>query len=234
LEALRAEGGPRVNKLWLVKGLGGGPVEEILREARARGVLFQWVDRHRLTEMLRTAAHQGVAARTSGVVYAELEDLWRKGTPSPLLLLDGITDPHNLGAIARSAVFFGAAAVVIPRWRAAGASGAAFKASAGALAKIPLVQVANMAQTILDLKKKNYWVFGADGAGESCVGKEFPSPFALVVGAEGEGLHRLVKERCDALVAAPGTGAMESLNASCATSVLLYEFFRWKAVAPRS
>ncbi len=223
LELLRAPDKLRVNKLWLLKGVSGSSVEDILQLAREKGVVFQWVHRDRIGQMSKGANHQGVVARVSGVDYGSLEDVLCSKTRSPLVLLDGIEDPHNLGAIMRNAAFFHAAAVVVPRWRSAGLSGAVLKASAGALAKVPLVQVTNMAQTILDLKKKDYWVYGADMEGESCDCFSFNDPFALVIGAEGTGLHRLVKERCDALVSIRGSGRMESLNASCASGVLLYE-----------
>jgi 23S rRNA (guanosine2251-2'-O)-methyltransferase len=229
LELLKAEEN-RVNKLWLLHGAGGG-MDEVVRLARERGVVFQWVDRKRLNEMTRTANHQGVVARVAAFAYADLFEVLDKGTPSGLLLLDGIEDPHNLGAILRNAAFFKAPAVVIPRWRSAGMSGAVLKASAGALQKVPLAQVANIAQAILDLKERNYWVYGADASGGSCESFQFNDPFALVIGAEGQGLHRLVKERCDGLVAVPG-GGMESLNASCASAVLLYESFRRRRNKP--
>jgi len=224
LEALTAEGPLKVNKLWLLRGGKGAPVEEILRAARERHIVFQWVDRDRLNEMVRAANHQGVVARVSAFDYASLEDLLA-AKRSGLLLLDGIEDPHNLGAILRNAAFFGASGVVIPRWRSAGLSGAALKSSAGALAKIPLAQVTNIAQTIEELKKNNYWVYGADMKGEDCRRQVFHDPWALVIGAEGQGLHRLVKERCDALVKVPGSGGMESLNAASASAVMLYELF---------
>jgi 23S rRNA (guanosine2251-2'-O)-methyltransferase len=223
LELLKAPEN-RVNKLWLLQGV-GGPLDEIVRLARERGVVFQWVDRRRLNDMARAANHQGVVARVSAFAYGDIEEVLAKGTPSRLVLLDGIEDPHNLGAILRSAVFFGAPAVIVPRWRSAGLSGTVLKASAGALAKVPLVQVANIGQAMLRLKEAGYWIYGADASGPRCDSFAFNDPFAVVIGAEGEGLHRLVKERCDALVSVPG-GGMESLNASCAASVLLYEIFR--------
>lgn len=220
----------RVNKLWLLKGAAG--LEGLLRAAREARVVFQWVDRRRLDEMTRRAVHQGAAARVSAHAYETLDDLWARGTPAPLLLLDGVTDPHNLGAILRNAAFFGAGGVVIPRWRAAGVTGAVAKAAAGALGLVPLVQVANIAQTILDLKKKNYWIYGADAGGRSCATLDFASPVALVIGAEGAGLHRLVRERCDEIVSVPGEAKVPSLNASCAASALLYELFRRREPRP--
>lgn len=226
LELLRAEGGTRVNKLWLLKGAGGGPMEEILKLAKEKRVVFQWVDRDRLTEMVRAANHQGVVARSAPIAYGDLESLLASGTPSPVVILDGIEDPHNVGAILRNAAFFGAAAVVIPRWRSAGLSGTVMKASAGALAKIPLIQVTNTAQTLLELKEKGYWIYGADGAGDLSPSVVLNTPLALVIGGEGDGLHRLVKDRCDVLISIPGSGGMESLNASCASAVLLHEIFR--------
>ncbi len=226
LELLRSDEGGRVNKLWLLRGAAGGPFEELLRLAQEKRVVFQWVDRDRLNQMVRAANHQGVVARVAAFDYGSLDDLLARGAPSPLLLLDGIEDPHNLGAILRNAAFFGAAAAVVPRWRSAGLSGTVLKASAGALSKVPLIQVTNIAQTLMDLKAKNYWIYGADLDGQPCDGFSFNDPFALVIGSEGRGLHRLVRERCDALVRIPGAGAMTSLNASCAAGVLLYEIFR--------
>ncbi len=225
LEMLSAEGECRVNKLWLLKGAQGSGFEELLRLAQERRVVFQWVDRDRLDFMVRSANHQGVVARVSSVGYGDWNSLVKDGS-TPLLLLDGIEDPHNVGAILRSAAFFGAKGVIVPRWRSAGLSGTVMKASAGALAKVPMVQVANIAQALLDLKEKGYWIYGADGTGEPASSIVLNSPLALVIGAEGSGLHRLVKDRCDALMAVPGSGGMESLNASCAAAVLLHEIFR--------
>jgi 23S rRNA (guanosine2251-2'-O)-methyltransferase len=226
LEALRGAKGPAVNKLWLQRGSSGAPVEEILRLAREAGVVFQWVDRGRLDQMAPSGKHQGVVARVSEFSYASLEDVLSKGTPSPLILLDGVEDPHNLGAVLRNAAFLGAPAVIVPRWRSAGLSGAAVKASAGAAAVVPVVQVANAAQTILELKEKGYWVYGADADGRACPAFVFQKPMLLVLGAEGSGLHRLVKERCDELVSVPGPRGIDSMNVSCASAVLLYEILR--------
>lgn len=221
--AALAEG--RVTKLFLSKG--ANDLEELMRLARERRVVFQWVDRQRLAGLAPGAVHQGVIARVSSYQYKDLEDLFDQGTPSPIVLLDGVTDPHNLGAIIRNAAFLGAHGVVIPRWRSAGLTGVVAKAAAGALEHIPLVQVANIAQAILDMKKKNYWVYGADAAGEPAHRFAWTGPLALVIGAEGEGLHRLVRERCDALVAVPGARAgVPSLNASAASAVLLYALSR--------
>lgn len=222
----------RVNKLWILRGASG--LEDVLNAARASRVVFQWVDRQRLDGLTGGAVHQGVAARVSAHEYQTLDDLFSAGRPSPLLLLDGVTDPHNLGAILRNAAFFGARGVVIPRWRSAGMTGAVDKASAGAAGLVPLVQVANIGQTILELKKKDYWVYGADAAGRSCAAFDFAQPVALVIGAEGTGLHRLVRERCDDLIAVPGEAKVPSLNASCASAALLYELYRRRGPDPRS
>lgn len=214
----------RVHKLWLQRGVGA--VDDILPLAREHRIVFQWVDRARITALAPGQTHQGVVARVSPHRLAVLDDLWAKGAPRLLLVLDGITDPHNLGAIARSAAFFGAGGVLIPRWRSAGVTGVTAKAAAGALEVVPLVQVPNTAQALLDLKAKGYWVYGADAAGAPVDKMDFAHPAALVIGAEGEGLHRLVRERCDALVGIPGAGGVPSLNASCAAAALLYEFHR--------
>ncbi|MGQ0645776.1 MAG: 23S rRNA (guanosine(2251)-2'-O)-methyltransferase RlmB [Elusimicrobiota bacterium] len=229
LEALKADE-CRVNKLWLLRGGAGAPLEEALGLARRKNIVFQWVDRRRLDQMVRSSNHQGLVARAAALAYKSLDEVLAGGASS-LLLLDGIEDPHNLGAILRNAAFFGVSAVVVPRWRSAGLSGVVLKAAAGAAEKVAVAQVANLAQAIVDLKEKNFWVYGADMAGEPCGAASFNNPWALVLGAEGSGLHRLVKERCDALVRVPGSGAMESLNASCAAGVLLYEIFRRKTPA---
>lgn len=216
----------RVNKLWLLKGPGGSAVDDLVRLAREQRVVFQWVDRQRMSGLAPGAVHQGAVARVSAYTYQTLDDLWALGRPAPLLVLDGITDPHNLGAILRNAAFFGTGGVILPRWRAAGITGAVAKAAAGTLGMVPVVQVANTAQTLFELKEKGYWVYGAAGEGEPCDRLDVTAPVALVIGAEGEGLHRLVRERCDHLIAVPGAGKTASLNASCATAALLYELFR--------
>lgn len=214
----------RANKLWLQRG--AAVADEVLPLAREHRVVFQWVDRARLSALAPGQTHQGVVARVSPHRLMSLDELWAKGTPPLLLVLDGITDPHNLGAIVRSAAFFGAGGVLIPRWRSAGVTGVTAKAAAGALDVVPLVQVSNTAQALLDLKEKGYWVYGADAAGAAAASVDFARPLALVIGAEGEGLHRLVRERCDALVGLPGAGGVPSLNASCAAAAFLYDFFR--------
>lgn len=216
----------RVNKLWLLRGPGGSAVDELVRLAKDQRVVFQWVDRQRMAGLAPGAVHQGAVARVSGYTYQTLDDLWALGRPAPLLVLDGITDPHNLGAILRNAAFFGTGGVILPRWRAAGITGAVAKAAAGTLGMVPVVQVANTAQTLFELKEKGYWVYGAAGEGDPCDRMDVTAPVALVIGAEGEGLHRLVRERCDHLIAVPGVGKTSSLNASCATASLLYELFR--------
>ncbi|MBL0058591.1 MAG: 23S rRNA (guanosine(2251)-2'-O)-methyltransferase RlmB [Elusimicrobia bacterium] len=215
-----------VNKLWLLRGPGGSAVDELVRLAREQRVVFQWVDRQRMAGLVPGSVHQGAAARISAYRYQTLDDLWALGQPAPLVVLDGITDPHNLGAILRNAAFFGAGGVILPRWRAAGITGAVAKAAAGTLGMVPVVQVANTAQTLLELKERGYWVFGAAAEGEPCDRWDVALPAVLVIGAEGEGLHRLVRERCDRLIAVPGSGRASSLNASCATAALLYELFR--------
>ena len=216
----------RVNKLWLLRGPGGSAVDELVRLAKEQRVVFQWVDRQRLAGLAPGSVHQGAVARVSAHTYQTLDDLWALGRPAPLLVLDGITDPHNLGAILRNAAFFGTGGVILPRWRAAGITGVVAKAAAGTLGMVPVVQVANTAHTLIELKEKGYWVYGAAGEGDPCDRMDLTAPVALVIGAEGEGLHRLVRERCDHLIAVPGAGKTSSLNASCATAALLYELFR--------
>ncbi len=224
MELFKSSGTAKINKLWLLKGGAGDLFEELLHEAKKAGVLFQWVDRDRLRQLAGSDKHQGVVARTSDFEYKELDDLFVQGLPSPLVVLDGVEDPQNLGAILRSAAFFGAGGVIIPRWRAAGLTSTVVKTSAGALHHIPLVQVTNTAQTLLTLKEKGYWVYGADMTGEAFASISYATPTVLVMGAEGAGLHRLVKERCDGLISIPGGGSVASLNVSCAAAVLLQWF----------
>lgn len=219
LDALQGESGT-VNKLWFAQG--AERLDDLVALARKQQVVFQWVERNRLSRMIGNDNHQGVVARVGEVAYRTLDDLWVQGLPSPLIMLDGLTDPQNLGAVIRSADFFGAGAVLFPRWRSAGLSGSVVKASAGAALRVPLVQVGNVTETLRQLKKKGYWIYGGDERGDSGLRVEFVSPMVLVIGSEGEGLHRLVRETCDHVLAIPRRGTVPSLNASVACGVFLY------------
>ncbi|MCG3206209.1 MAG: putative TrmH family tRNA/rRNA methyltransferase [Elusimicrobia bacterium] len=227
-EALEAG---QVGKLFLARGVSGGPIQEILALAQSKKVPFHWIERRKLEEMAGFGAvHQGVAAQVSPIRFHELDSLLdlakrHRGAGPGLLFLDGVVDPHNLGSILRSAVFFGVSGVVIPKWRAAGVTATVVRSSAGAARLIPICQVANLAQSLESAKKAGIWVVGADMAGEDVKKADVPQPFALVMGGEGEGLHVLIKKKCDLLVALQGhpeRKGIDSLNVGSAAAALLH------------
>jgi len=230
LEALRA--GQPVSRVLVARTTDlRGALRELVQEARARRVVVQIVDRRRLDTLARGVAHQGVAALVAVVAPITVEDLLvsikDRGEAAFLVVLDGVEDPHNLGAIIRTADAAGAHGVIIPRRRAAGLSPAVARASAGAVAHLPVAQVGNLVAALERLKADGVWVVGADPEGAErydTVG--LAPPVALVVGGEGHGLHRLVRERCDRVVRIPLRGRVASLNVSVAAALLLYEVAR--------
>lgn len=228
LEALRS--GRTIEKLLVVRGSQERSVREIVMRARALKVMIQEVDRQRLDELSESGAHQGLLAFVTPYRYAEVDDMLsaaqQRGEAPLILLLDEITDPHNLGAILRSAECLGAHGVVIPKRRAVGLTPAAVKASAGAAEHLPVAKVTNLAMLLEALKEKGLWIAGADGAGEEYTKKDFKGPLALVIGSEGQGIGRLIKEKCDFLVRIPMRGRIDSLNASVAAGILLAEAVR--------
>jgi len=225
-EALRA--GRPVEKLLVASGDLSGAAHELIRMAREAGAVVQQVERSRLDQIY--PAHQGMLAYVAAVPYAALEDVlaaaYAKGEDPFLILLDGITDPHNLGAIIRTAECAGAHGVVIPERRAAGLTPAAAKAAAGALSHMPIVRVKNLNRTIEELKAQNIWVIGTAMDGENALTADLGGPVALVIGSEGEGMARLTLEKCDRTVSLPMLGKIESLNASVAAGILMYEIVR--------
>ena len=227
-EALRA--GRPVEKLLVADGDLSGGAQEIVRMAKEAGAVVQRVDRARLDQIY--PAHQGMLAYVAAVAYVELEDILasaaEKGEDPFIILLDGITDPHNLGAIVRSAECAGAHGVVIPERRAAGLTPAVAKAAAGALNYMPIARVKNLNRAIEALQEKNIWVVGTAMDGENAFTADFSGPIALVIGSEGEGIARLTLEKCDRTVALPMKG-LESLNASVAAGILMYEIARARA-----
>ncbi|MCX5778799.1 MAG: 23S rRNA (guanosine(2251)-2'-O)-methyltransferase RlmB [Elusimicrobia bacterium] len=217
-----------VNKLYISQTARGSAVEEIITLAREQKIPIHHVPAEK-TDALSPDNNQGVVAEIAAGEYLELDELWNsvKDKPNPLLvLLDGIEDPHNLGAIIRNAVAFGAHGIIVGKWRCATVTNTVLKTSAGASEHIPIARVTNIAETVSTLKDWNIWVIGTDQTGSSMAKQTFGFPLCIVIGSEGEGMHRLVKERCDAVVAIPQTGAISSLNASCASAVILYEIFR--------
>ncbi len=228
-EALKA--GRPVEKLLVADGDLSGGAQEIVRMAREAGAVVQRVDRARLDAIY--PAHQGMLAYVAAVAYVELEDILSaaeaRGEAPFVILLDGITDPHNLGAIVRSAECAGAHGVVIPERRAAGLTPAAAKAAAGALSYMPIARVKNLNRAIEALQGRNIWVVGAAMDGENAFTADFSGPIALVIGSEGDGIARLTLEKCDRTVALPMKGRIESLNASVAAGILMYEIARARA-----
>ncbi len=228
IEALRA--GKPIDKLYILDGCQDGPISTIKREIKKTDAILKFVDKERLDQMSRTGHHQGVIAQAAAYEYAEVEDLLKraeeKGEAPFLILLDNIEDPHNLGAIIRTANLAGAHGVIIPKNRAVGLTATVARTSAGALNYTPVAKVTNLSKTIEDLKKKGLWFVCADMDGELMYRLDLKGPIGLVIGSEGDGVSRLVKEKCDFTAAIPMKGEIDSLNASVAAGVLAYEIVR--------
>lgn len=232
IEAYRS--GKPIEKLYIQDGCQDGPVMTIKREARKHETPIKYVERERLDQMSETGRHQGVIAVAGAYEYAELEDLLKaareKGEPPFLFLLDNIEDPHNLGAIIRTANLAGAHGVIIPKNRAVGLTATVARTSAGALNYTPVARVTNLSQTIEELKKEGIWFVCADMNGTRMYDLDLKGPIGLVIGSEGEGVGRLVRERCDMTAAIPMKGEIDSLNASVAAGVLAYEIVRQRGL----
>lgn len=228
LEAFRA--GRTVEKVFLQSNLHDGMIMTIAREARKAGSILSYVPKERLNQMSETGNHQGVIALAASFSYTDVDTILKraeeKGEPPFLLLLDGIMDPHNLGAIIRTANLAGVHGIILPKRRSATLTAAAVRASAGAVHYTPVARVTNLADTIKELQKKGIWFAAADMEGTRMYAADLKGPLGLVIGNEGEGVGRLVKETCDFSVSIPMYGDIDSLNASVATGVLLYEALR--------
>lgn len=228
IEAYRS--GREIDKLYVLDGCQDGPVMTIKREAKKKGTLVKFVTKERLDQLSETGKHQGVVAFAAAYEYAEVSDMLKlardKGEDPFLFLLDGIEDPYNLGAIIRTANLAGAHGVIIPKNRAVGLTAAASRASAGALNYTPVAKVTNLARAIEELKKEGLWFVCADMGGELMYRLDLKGPVGLVIGSEGEGVSRLVKETCDFTAAIPMKGDIDSLNASVAAGILAYEIVR--------
>ncbi len=228
IEAFRA--GRTIDKLYVLDGCQDGPVMTIKREAKKQDTPVKYVTKERLDQMSETGKHQGVIAMAAAYEYAEVEDILRaaeeKGEPPFVFLLDNIEDPHNLGAIIRTANLAGAHGVIIPKNRAVGLTATVARTSAGALNYTPVAKVTNLAKTIEELKKKGMWFVCADMDGTLMYQLDLKGPIGLVIGSEGEGVGRLVKEKCDMAASIPMKGNIDSLNASVAAGVLAYEIVR--------
>lgn len=228
LEAFRS--GRTIDKLYVLDGCLDGPVQTILREARKQDTVITFTAKERLDQIAQTKSHQGVVAQVSAYAYVPVEEILNrakeKGEEPFLILLDGIEDPHNLGAIIRTANLAGAHGVIIPKHRAAGLTAAVAKTSAGALNYTPVAKVTNLKTTIEQLKKEGLWFVCADMKGELMYRLELKGPIGLVVGGEGDGVGKLIRETCDMAAAIPMRGDIDSLNASVAAGVLAYEIVR--------
>lgn len=228
LEAFRA--GKTIDRLFIQDGCQDGPIKSILREAKKTDTILSFVKKERLNQMSETGKHQGVIAYAAAYEYADIEDMFalaeQKGEDPFLVVLDNIEDPHNLGAIIRTANQAGAHGIIIPKRRAAGLTATAAKASAGAVNYTPVAKVTNLAATIEELKTRGLWFVCADMDGEPMYNLNLKGPIGLVIGSEGEGVGRLVKEKCDLVARIPMKGDIDSLNASVAMGVLAYEIVR--------
>lgn len=228
LEALRS--GKAIDKLFVLDGCQDGPVRTIIREAGKQDMILNFVGKERLNQLSVTGKHQGVIAYAAAYDYADVEDMLalaqEKGEPPFLILLDNIEDPHNLGAIIRTANLAGAHGVIIPKRRAVGLTATVARTSAGALNYTPVAKVTNLVKTIEELKKEGLWFVCADMGGAPMYQADLRGPIGLVIGNEGNGVGRLVKESCDFTVGIPMKGEIDSLNASVAAGVLAYEIVR--------
>ncbi len=228
IEVFRA--GKTVDKLFVLEHCKEGSMNTVLREAKKHDTIINYVKKERLDQMSETGKHQGVIAYIAAFEYATVDDILKKaedkGEPPFVVILDDIEDPHNLGAIIRTANLAGAHGVIIPKHRAAGLTATAVKASAGAVSYTPVAKVTNISKTIEELKDKGLWFVCADMGGTTMYDLDLKGPIGLVVGNEGKGVSRLVKEKCDFIASIPMFGDIDSLNASVATGVLAYEIVR--------
>lgn len=232
MEAFRS--GKTIDRLLVQEGNTEGAISTILKEAKKQNAVVSFVKKERLEQVSVTGKHQGVIAFAAAYEYAEVSDILaiarEKGEAPFLVLLDGIEDPHNLGAIIRTANLAGAHGVIIPKRRAVGLTATVAKTSAGALNYTPVAKVTNLVQTMEELKKEGMWFVCADMGGEVMYRQNLTGPIGLVIGNEGEGVSRLVKETCDYVTSIPMKGEIDSLNASVAAGVLMYEIVRQRSL----
>lgn len=228
IEAFRS--GKPIDKVFILDGCQDGPVRTVVREAKKHDTILNFVTKERLDQLSETGKHQGVIAYAAAYEYSEVEDMLalaeERGEDPFIIILDNIEDPHNLGAIIRTANLAGAHGVIIPKRRAAGLTAVVAKTSAGALNYTPVAKVTNIAKTMEELKEKGLWFVCADMGGELMYKMNLTGPIGLVIGNEGEGVGRLVKEKCDFVASIPMKGDIDSLNASVAAGVLAYEIVR--------
>lgn len=232
LEAFRS--GKIIDKLYVLERSKDGPIQTILREAKRKDTIVNFISKERLDQISDTKKHQGVIAVAAAYEYSSVEDILQKakekGEPPFILLLDNIEDPHNLGAIIRTANLAGAHGIIIPKRRAVGLTSTVIKASAGAVYYTPVAKVTNLNTVMKELKKEGLWFVCADMSGTAMYDLDFKGPIGLVIGNEGEGVSKLVKENCDFSAAVPMKGDIDSLNVSVAAGILSYEILRQRGI----
>jgi len=233
IEALKNDA--QIDRILISKEIAEGSLSQMLTLAKEKKILVKYVDKAALAKISENGRHQGVIAEAIEYQYKEIDDIFNnareRGEKPFVIILDEITDVHNLGAIIRTAECLGAHGVIIPSRRAAGVNGVVEKTSAGAVEYLPVVRVTNISQTLEILKAKGLWIYGADMDGEKYVYEEkFDVPVGLVIGSEGSGIGRLIKENCDTLIKIPMKGKINSLNASCAASIIIYEVMKQRGI----
>ncbi len=228
MEAIRA--GHEIDKIFVKKGAAEGSIVSIIKKAKERGIIVTETEKQKLDAMTEGANHQGIVALAAVCPYASVGDILKKaeekGKPPFVIICDKITDPHNLGSIIRTANCVGADGIIVPKRNSVGLSAVVSKTAAGALEYTPVAKVTNIARTIDELKDKGLWIAGADMDGENMYQSNLTGAIGLVIGSEGEGISRLVREKCDFLVSIPMYGEINSLNASVAAAVMMYEISR--------
>lgn len=233
IEALKSDAG--LDTIYINKEMAESAAVKIAMLAKDKNVIVKYVDKQALTRLSEGNRHQGVIAEALEYEYKEIEDIFKlaqdKNEKPFIIILDEITDVHNLGAIIRTAECCGAHGIIIPKHRAAGVNSVVAKTSAGAVEYLPVVRVTNINQAIEELKKKGLWIYGADMSGEKHIYEEkLDGAIGLVIGSEGKGISRLIKENCDTLIKIPMKGNVLSLNASCAASIIIYEVLRQRGI----
>lgn len=233
IEAMKSD--VQIDRILISKEIAEGSISKILTMAKENKILVKYVDKAALSKISENGRHQGIIAEAMEYEYKEIEDIFenaKKKNEKPfVIILDEITDVHNLGAIIRTAECLGSHGVVIPKRRAAGVNGVVAKTSAGAVEYLPIVRVTNISQTLEILKEKGLWIYGADMDGEKYISEErLDIPIGVVIGSEGSGIGRLIKKNCDTLVKIPMKGNINSLNASCAASIIIYEIMKQRGI----
>jgi len=232
IEALRSE--VQIDTILISKEAAQGSLNKIIELAKNKNILVKNVDKATLDRLSENKRHQGVIAEAMEYEYKDIDDILnyakKRGEKPFVVILDEITDVHNLGAIIRTAECLGAHGVIIPKRRAAQINGVVAKSSAGAIEYLPVARVTNISQTLEELKEKGLWIYGADMNGKNIYEEKFDVPVGLVIGSEGSGIGRLIKEKCDNLVKIPMKGNINSLNASCAASIIIYEIMKQRGI----